>query len=72
VYRVGLPRTDLKVTLDGIEIKPTLALGSWLAFQKIGDQAMVTGDGFHQLLWRTCFPRSWSSRASSPACHLFH
>ena len=27
VYRVGLPRTDLKVTLDGIEIKPALALG---------------------------------------------
>jgi hypothetical protein len=44
VYRVGLPRTDLKVTLDGIEIKPALALGSWLAFQKIGDQAMVMGD----------------------------
>jgi Domain of Unknown Function (DUF1259) len=44
VYRVGLPRTDLKVMLDGIEIKPALALGSWLAFQKIGDQAMVMGD----------------------------
>jgi Domain of Unknown Function (DUF1259) len=44
VYRVGLPRTDLKVVLDGIEIKPALALGSWLAFQKIGDQAMVMGD----------------------------
>ena len=44
VYRVGLPRTDLKVTLDGVEIKPALALGSWLAFQKIGDQAMVMGD----------------------------
>jgi hypothetical protein len=44
VYRVGLPRSDLKVTLDGVEIKPALALGSWLAFQKIGDQAMVMGD----------------------------
>ena len=28
----GLPRTDLQVTLDGVEIKPALALGSWLAF----------------------------------------
>jgi len=28
VYRVGLPRTDLHVTLDGVQIKPTLALGS--------------------------------------------
>jgi hypothetical protein len=41
---VGLPRSDLKVTLDGVEIKPALALGSWLAFQKTGDQAMVMGD----------------------------
>ena len=44
VYRVGLPRSDLKVTLDGVEIKPALALGSWLAFQKIGGEAMVMGD----------------------------
>ena len=44
VYRVGLPRTDLHVTLDGVEIKPTLALGSWLAFQSMGGEAMVMGD----------------------------
>ena len=44
VYRVGLPRSDLKVELDGVEFKPALALGSWLAFQKIGNQAMVMGD----------------------------
>jgi Domain of Unknown Function (DUF1259) len=44
VYRVGLPRSDLKVTLDGVELKPALALGSWLAFEKVGDQAMVMGD----------------------------
>jgi hypothetical protein len=44
VYRVGLPRSDLKVTLDGVDVKPALALGSWLAFQRIGDQAMVMGD----------------------------
>jgi len=44
VYRVGLPRTDLKVTLDGVEIKPALALGSWLAFTKSGKQGMVMGD----------------------------
>ena len=44
VYRVGLPRTDLHVTLDGVDIKPTLALGSWLAFQGKGDMAMVMGD----------------------------
>jgi Domain of Unknown Function (DUF1259) len=44
VYRVGLPRSDLKVELDGVEFKPALALGSWLAFQKIGNDAMVMGD----------------------------
>src|SRR5580700_6867559 len=36
VYRVGLPRTDLHVTLDGVQLKPTFALGSWLAFRADG------------------------------------
>ena len=44
VYRIGLPRTDLKVVLDGVEVKPALALGSWLAFRSEGDQALVVGD----------------------------
>ena len=34
VHRFSLPRSDLKVTLDGIAIKPALALGSWLAFRR--------------------------------------
>ncbi|MEA2768319.1 MAG: hypothetical protein QOD93_1281 [Acetobacteraceae bacterium] len=44
VYRIGLPRTDLHVILDGVEIKPTLALGSWLAFEGTGPDTMVMGD----------------------------
>jgi hypothetical protein len=44
IYRIALPRTDLKVTLDGIELKPGFALGSWLAFEKMGEQGMVMGD----------------------------
>src|ERR1700726_1848749 len=44
IYRVGLPRSDLKVTLDGVELKAGFALGSWLAFEKMGDQGMVMGD----------------------------
>ncbi|HYZ23422.1 MAG TPA: DUF1259 domain-containing protein, partial [Rhodopila sp.] len=44
VYRVGLPRTDLHVTVDGVDIKPTLALGGWLAFREHGGTAMVMGD----------------------------
>ena len=44
VYRVGLPRTDIKATLDGVELKPGFALGGWLAFEKMGEQGMVMGD----------------------------
>ncbi|MDX8528545.1 DUF1259 domain-containing protein [Mesorhizobium sp. MSK_1335] len=45
VYRVGLPRSNLKVTVDGVELKPALALGSWLAFKAMGDHdVMVMGD----------------------------
>src|SRR6516162_1106381 len=44
IYRVGLPRTDLKVTLDGVELKPGFALGGWLAFAKMSEQGMVMGD----------------------------
>src|SRR6516165_2014011 len=44
IYRVALPRTDLKVTLDGVELKPGFALGSWLAFEKMGEEGMAMGD----------------------------
>ncbi|ACB96130.1 DUF1259 domain-containing protein [Beijerinckia indica] len=44
LYRVPLARSDLKVTLAGVEIKPALALGSWLTFQPAGKDAMVMGD----------------------------
>src|SRR5437870_7171956 len=43
-YKFGLPRGDLKVTVDGVQVKPTLALGSWLAFSSPGQDAMVMGD----------------------------
>jgi hypothetical protein len=44
VYRVGLPRTDLHVTLDCVDLKPDFALGSWLAFRSDGSATMVMGD----------------------------
>jgi hypothetical protein len=44
IYKFGLPRTDMHVTVDGVPIKASLALGSWLAFRKMGSQAMVMGD----------------------------
>lgn len=44
VHKFGLPRSDLNVTVDGVAIKPSLALGSWLGFQPSGDGVMVMGD----------------------------
>jgi Domain of Unknown Function (DUF1259) len=44
VYKFGLPRSDLKVSVDGVAIKPALALGSWVAFQPTADGAMIMGD----------------------------
>jgi hypothetical protein len=45
VLRFGFPRTDLEVTVDGIEIRPGLALGSWVAFRRATDgSAVVMGD----------------------------
>jgi Domain of Unknown Function (DUF1259) len=44
VHRYGFPRTDLNVTLDGVTIKPALALGGWVAFKPAHGGAMVMGD----------------------------
>jgi hypothetical protein len=44
VHKYGLPRADLKITVDGVVIKPTLALGSWIGFMPLGDGAMFMGD----------------------------
>jgi hypothetical protein len=44
VHRYGFPRTDLAVTLDGVAIKPALALGGWVAFKPAHGGAMAMGD----------------------------
>jgi len=44
VFRIGMPRTDLNVTVKGVPVKAGFALGSYAAFKQIGDQAMVMGD----------------------------
>jgi len=44
VHRYGLPRSDLLVTVDGVSIKPALALGGWAAFVPMGAETMVMGD----------------------------
>src|SRR6266404_9312126 len=44
VRRYGFPRSDLQVQLDGVTIKPALALGGWLAFQPMASGSVVMGD----------------------------
>jgi Domain of Unknown Function (DUF1259) len=44
VHRYGFPRTDLTVTLDGVTIKPALALGGWIAFKPAHGGVMAMGD----------------------------
>jgi len=44
-YKVGMPRSDLHVTIGGVAVKPALALGSWVAFKPVSDtEAMLMGD----------------------------
>src|SRR5215467_13518905 len=33
VYKIGIPRSDLSVTIGDVKIKPALALGGWVAFK---------------------------------------
>ena len=44
VHRYGFPRNDLTVTLDGVTIRPALALGGWVAFKPAHGGAMAMGD----------------------------
>ena len=45
VVRFGFPRSDLTVAVNGVTLKPALALGSWVAFEPMGaHDAMAMGD----------------------------
>jgi hypothetical protein len=44
VHRYGLPRSDLKVTVDTVQLKPGFALAGWVAFEPMGDTTMMMGD----------------------------
>ncbi len=44
IYKVTFPRTDLRVTVDGIAVQPALALTSWIAIRGTGQQAIADGD----------------------------
>jgi uncharacterized protein DUF1259 len=44
VYKFGLPRGDLTVVVDRIQLRPALALGSWVAFKATSAGAIAMGD----------------------------
>ncbi len=44
VYRVGLPRTDLHVTIDGLVLKPGFALGGYAVYKAEPQGTLVLGD----------------------------
>src|ERR1700730_10962515 len=44
VVKIGWPRTDVTVTVDGMMLPPAAGLGSWAAFAPMGTGAMVMGD----------------------------
>lgn len=44
VHRYSFPRTDLNVTLNGVTIKPALALGGCVAFKEMHDEVIAMGD----------------------------
>jgi hypothetical protein len=44
VVRIAWPRSDVRVSVDGVPMKPFAGLGSWAAFTKAPHGAMVMGD----------------------------
>ena len=44
VFKVTLPRTDIKATVAGVKMNPELGLSAWAAFTQAGDHTMVMGD----------------------------
>lgn len=44
VHRYSFPRSDLRVQVHGVVVKPAFALGSWVAFEGTGTDALAMGD----------------------------
>ena len=63
VHRYGFARTDLSVTLDGVTIKPALALGGWVAFKPMrgGAIAEKLALGLHAAIDKTASVTSQST-----------
>jgi hypothetical protein len=44
VIKFSFPRSDMAVSVAGVQLKPALALGSWVAFKHVNDGAIAMGD----------------------------
>ncbi len=44
VFKVSVPRSDLKVVAGGVHLTPPMGLTTWAAFTKNGEHTMVMGD----------------------------
>jgi hypothetical protein len=44
VFKVSVPRADLKVVVGGVHLTPPMGLTTWAAFTKSGAHTMVMGD----------------------------
>ena len=44
VFKVTVPRADLKVSALGVKLNPAMGLSCWAAFKKMGDHTMMMGD----------------------------
>ena len=73
VYKISLPRTDLRVMVEGVLLKPGLALGSWIAFKAVGEGAVAHGRNTRPTRLCVCgalFVRASPHRNRTP--HLRH
>src|SRR4051794_22443833 len=44
VFKVTMPRNDLKITTAGVKMTPPLGLACWAAFKNVGEHTVVMGD----------------------------
>ena len=44
MYRVAIPRTDVRITELGVDLGPTMSPTSWAAFQGTSERGAVAGE----------------------------
>jgi len=44
IYKITVPRDDLKILMSGMQMTPDMGLSSWITFKKTNNQTLVNGD----------------------------